>query len=84
MRFSKARCGLWGAVTLAGLLAAGVMPGCGGSGTPAPEPDASKAAAVVATPKAKPQAKRATGKIVIPDEDTGHSLRRQKQKEQGR
>ena len=85
MRFSKTRCGLWGALTSAGLLAAGVTPGCGGSGAAAPEPDATKAATTVAPVKAEPKAKRGgSRKLEIPDEDTGHSLRRQKQKEQGR
>ena len=68
---------------MAVLLAVGVMPGCGGSGTPAP--DATKAATTVAPVKAEPKAKRGgSRKLEIPDEDTGHSLRRQKQKEQGR
>jgi hypothetical protein len=90
MRFPKVRFVRWGVAAVSGLVLAGGLTGCGGSepATPAAAAADANATANAAPAPIKGNAKaKARGGVRVsstPEEDTSHSVRRQKLKEQGR
>jgi hypothetical protein len=89
MRFPKVRFVRWGVAAVSGLVLALGLTGCGGSGpaTPAAAADANANTTTSAAPapiKGKAKAKGGVRVSSTPEEDTSHSVRRQKLKEQGR
>jgi hypothetical protein len=90
MRFPKVRYVRWGVAAVSGLVLALGLTGCGGSGPATPAAAAADANATTnaapAPVKGNAKAKARGGVRVssTPEEDTSHSVRRKKLKEQGR